>query len=134
MCSREQRSLELHFALPRTIFTTHVVPGKDEEGRLTTFLHHVLAERAWGCVSDTGDWVWDGEAPSLNCMDETAVSYMQVLSSISSVIHRLACGTILPPPEPWRRTMPYCTLCRSEAAALLQAALCNAATATQHGN
>ena len=79
MCSGGQRSLELHFALPRTIFTTHVVPGKDEEGRLTTFLHHVLAERAWGYVGDTGDWVWDGEAPSLNCMDETAVSYMQVL-------------------------------------------------------
>jgi len=74
--------LELHFDVVDTIFT--VDPQKKRwDGypmRLTDHLMDVIAHRAWGTVDDsTGDWVWNGESPSLMSMDDVEMNYATYL-------------------------------------------------------
>ena len=90
---RVQPHLELHFALPGTIFTTLV---KDKASRLTDYLHGLLAERAWGHVNGSGEWEWDGQPPSYSSTTESAISYMQYAQERyqgRELRHKLQCFT-----------------------------------------
>ena len=69
-----QPHLELHFALPGTVFTTL---AKDKSSRLTDYLHRLLAERAWGHVDRHGEWEWSGEPPAYSRPDDDALSYIE---------------------------------------------------------